>query len=83
MLWVCIYGYNECTATYLLQLVSTDWADYRTEYNTIVAYYSTVRYFVAPSKPCKWSGVLAQAIQLTAFQDMDVTVHALSELGAC
>ena len=37
------------------------------------------RYFVAPSKPCKWSDVLAQAIQLTAVQDVDVTSHVLSD----
>ena len=37
----------------LLRLVPTDWADYRTVYNIIAANYNTVRYFVAPSKPCK------------------------------
>jgi len=37
----------------LLQLVPTDGEDYRTEYNIIAANYSAVRYFVAPSKPCK------------------------------
>ena len=30
----------------LLQLVPTDWTDYRTEYYIIVANYSAVRYFV-------------------------------------
>jgi len=39
------------------------------------------RYLVAPSKPCKWSGVLAQAIQLTAVHDVDVTLHVLSDFG--
>ena len=63
----------------LLQLVPTDWADYRTEYNIIAANYNTVRYFVAPSKPCKWSGVLAQTIHLTADQDVYVTMHVLSD----
>ena len=41
------------------------------------------RYFVAPSKPCKWSDVLAQAIQLTAVQDVDVTSHVYQTSEAC
>ena len=56
-----------------------DWANYRREYNIIAANYSAVRYFVAPSKPGKWSRVLAQAIQLIAVQDLGVTLHALSD----
>ena len=56
----------------------TEWADYWSEYNIIIAAnQSAVRYFVAPNKPCKWSGILAQAIQLTAVQDVDVTLHVL------
>jgi len=41
----------------------TDWADYRTKYNTIAANHSTVTCFIALSKPSKWSAVLAQAMQ--------------------
>ena len=51
-------SYSKCKANILysllqldlLQLVPTDWADYRTEYNIIAANCSAVRYFVAPSK---------------------------------
>ena len=50
------------------------WADYRTDHNIIAANYSAFGYFVAPSKPCKWSCVLAQAIQLTAVQNVDVNL---------
>ena len=63
----------------LLQLVPTDWAEYRTEYNVIAAYYSIVRYSVAPSKRYKWSGVLAQAMHLVAVKDVDVTLQILSD----
>ena len=37
----------------LLQLVVTDWADYKTVYNIVAANYIAVRYFVATCKPCK------------------------------
>ena len=64
----------------LLQLALTDWANYRTNYNIIAANYSCLRYYVAPSKPCKLSSVLAKATQLTAVQAANVILHALSDL---
>ena len=73
MLWTLNHVSNKCIN--LLHLVPTDWADYRTEYTITANSYSAVRYF----KPCKCLGVLAKAIQLTAVQDVDVTLYVLSD----
>ena len=48
MLWACIPVQLDH-----LHFVPTDWADYRTEYISIAANYTSVEYFVVPSKPCK------------------------------
>jgi len=77
------YGHAFMVILNVLQLIfcgwCTDWTDYRTVYNVIAVNYSTARCFAAPNKPCKWSHVLAKAIQLTAVQDVVVTLHVLSD----
>ena len=86
MLWACIYGYNECTliwssvvGAHRLGRLQNRIYIYISLQPTKALLDSTVRYFVAPYKLCKWSGVLAQAIQLTAVQDVDET-HQTSDV---
>ena len=83
MLWVCSHSFNECAATCnWSSVVGAQQTEQITEQSIIILQSTTVLLDVCSSwyKPCKWSGLLAQATQLTAVQYVNVTLHVLTNI---